>query len=205
MKLNLIFAFLFVFLILSGCYNSNSKSQQETSIKKSSTTAAKISSKPKSIDEKIKACDVIIKNTDALSLKKVYSRYEDQKSAMKYNVAIFNAFYNLDELLKLVEIVGKDGYIVTSTYYFNKDKVIYSTALTSFKNSEFLYQKEYIEDESIYRILSKEKDVKDETIDLLSQKEEIWDEKKVKISSDSFKIAFLETMKRFKASKIIKN
>lgn len=168
-------------------------------------SSAAVAEKPKkaqSPEDKAKACDEAVKRIDAISLKKVSSRYQNPKPELYYDMAFFHAFYNANEMLKLVEIVGEEGYITTSTYYFRNKKVFYCSNVSSYFNSDYLARRDYIEDEKIYRIAAREKEPEDETTDFATVKEIFWEDKALKNTSEGFKKGFAETMKRFKASKV---
>lgn len=168
----------------------------------SSAAVAEKPTKAQSPEDKAKVCDEAVKRIDAISLKKVSSRYQNPKPELYYDMAFFHAFYNAEDMLKLVEIVGEEGYITTSTYYFKNKKLFYCSTVSSYFNSDYLARRDYIEDEKIYRIAAREKEPQDETTDFGTLKEILLDDKAVKNTSEGFKKGFAETMKRFKASKV---
>jgi len=124
--------------------NSNVVNKIETNV-----AVAEKPKKAQSLEDKVKACDEAVKRIDALSLKKVSSRYQNPKPELYYDMAFFHAYYNADELLKLVEIIGEEGYETTSTYYFKDKKVFYCLTQSSYFNSDYLVRRDYIEEEKI--------------------------------------------------------
>jgi len=193
-----------IFCCFISFFMSCQQAKNSSTVNKIETSAA-VADKPKkaqSPEEKAKACDEAVKRIDAISLKKVSSRYQNPKPELYYDMAFFHTFYNADELLKLVEIIGEEGYITTSTYYFKDKKVFYCSSTSSYFNSDYLVRRDYIEDEKIYRIAAREKDPQDESTEFDTIKEILWDQKAVNNTSEGFKKGFAETMKRFKASKV---
>ncbi len=196
---NILFALLCLFA-MAAC---NSTGQTANSESKEEPKAEE--KKPETPEEKAATADAEVKKIDRLSLKKVKKRYQNPDPEKYYDMSIFNAFYKDDKLVKLDEIVGEEGYITTSQYYFKDDKVFYCYTESSYMDNLYLTRKDYIENDTIYRIVGKEKDSQDEDTKFDSLKEAPYGEKELKNTSEGFKKGMEETMKNFKAADNLSN
>jgi hypothetical protein len=195
MKRRFYFLMLLAFSVFASCKENNNSEKSETSDKEAST--------PKTVvtpEEKAAIADDEVVKIDILKLKKIKKRYQNPDPEKYYDMAIYYAYYNNDELVKLEELVGEEGYLTNSQYYFKEGKVFYCFTESSYMDETYLHRKDYIENDKIYRILAKEKDPHDEDTDFNNLKEEVWGEKEVKNTSEGFKKGMDGTMDRFKAA-----
>lgn len=181
--------------IFSSCKENNISEKSETLEEEAST--------PKTVvtpEEKAAIADDEVVKIDILKLKKIKKRYQNPDPEKYYDLAIYYAYYNNDELVKLEELVGEEGYLANSQYYFKEGNVFYCFTESSYMDETYLHRKDYIENDKIYHILAKEKDPHDEDTDFNNLKEEVWGEKEVKNTSEGFKKDMDGTMDRFKAA-----
>ncbi len=205
MKLKLFFVSICCFYLFGSCKNEVAKSESSQK-----SDAASISentdnnNKPQSPEEKAKAIDEAVKKIESLQLRKVISRYQNPNPNYYYDIADFHAFYDGEELVKLIDFVGEEGYNTALSYYFKDKKVFFSKTESSYMDAEYLVCKTYLEDEIIFRIINKEKGPQDENTDFSKTKELVLEDDALVKKQKIFKEDFKGSMDRFKASKIEK-
>jgi hypothetical protein len=185
-------------MAMTSCNSNADAAKSGAEVKEDAKAEEK---KPETPEEKAAAADAEVKTIDGLSLKKVKKRYQNPDPEKYYDMSIFYAYYKDNKLMKLEELIGEEGYISTSHYYFKEDKVFYCYTESSYIDNLYFTRKDYIENDAMYRIVGKEKDPHDENIKFESLKEAPYGEKELKNTSEGFKKGMEETMKNFKAAK----
>jgi hypothetical protein len=202
MKLKLFFVSICCFYLFEACKNEVTKSESsQKSDAASISENTEVQKKPQSPEEKVKAIDEAIKKIESLQLRKVISHYKNPDIKYYYDIADYHAYYDGNELKKVEDYVGEEGYHNILSYYFKDKKVFFCTYQSSYGDSQFLLRKIYIENDEAFWIINKEKGPQDENTNFSDAKEIVLKDVDFANAIKLFKEDFEGSMKRFKVSK----
>ena len=202
MKLKLFFVSICCFYLLESCNNELTQSASSSEIE-AATSSEKTEKKEKKLspEEKAKAIDEAIKKIESLQLRKVISHYKNPDMKYYYDIADYHAYYDGNELKKVEDYVGEEGYHNILSYYFKDKKVFFCTYESSYGDSQYLLRKIYIENDEAFWIVNKEKGPQDENTNFSEAKEIVLKDVAFANAIKLFKEDFEGSMKRFKVSK----
>jgi len=148
---------LVVFLITACGGNSSENKDKENS----SLETEKVMTLDEKIEEiKIKF-DKIEKNSDLKVKDLLYANPDPEKY---YDMSSFDAYYNGNELVKLIEYMGEEGYLSATSYYYSENKLFFIFIEYSYMDEVYEQNRYYLDqDGTVLKALIKAKDEGDAT------------------------------------------
>jgi hypothetical protein len=202
MKLKLFFVLICCFYLFVSCKNELTQSASSSEIE-AAPSSEKTEKKEKQLspEEKVSLIDKAVKKIESLPLRKVISNYRNPDIKYYYDIADYHAYYDGNELKKVEDYVGEEGYSNIVSFYFKDKKVFFCTYESSYGDSQYLLRKIYIENDEAFWIINKEKGPQDENTNFSDAKEIVLKDVDFANAIKLFKEDFEGSMKRFKVSK----
>jgi hypothetical protein len=202
MKLKYYLVLFCSFYLFVSCKNELTQSASSSEIE-AAPSSEKTEKKEKQLspEEKVSLIDKAVKKIESLPLRKVISNYRNPDIKYYYDIADYHAYYDGNELKKVEDYVGEEGYSNVVSFYFKDKKVFFCTYESSYGDSQYLLRKIYIENDEAFWIVNKEKGPQDENTNFSDAKEIVLKDVDFANAIKLFKEDFEGSMKRFKVSK----
>ncbi len=145
--------------------DADSISKNESDIKSSSKTD---SPKNETVEEQVNAIRKIFQEIESAgkSLTVEKRDYRNPNPEMYYDMSNYTAYSKNNELKKLLEEGGEEGYLFETTYYYDGGKLIFTYSCSTFMDILYRESRVYFNDGKIIRAWLREKPQDDEKTDL---------------------------------------